>query len=168
MLSAVVVLPTPPFRFTTATTLMCYSIAQLLIFFLTLMFLTLFYLTLFYQTQILQTLILFTLICMIAIRPAVLRCGLDLLQLLYVQGLSLGQRLQCQSLCLGLVTSPCSSQALWVASDRVFAAFASLAPGPGMASAAAVSALDPEPLFVLSAKRKFLSVYQGLRKEAAA
>lgn len=46
--------------------------------------------------------------------------------------------------------------------------FASLAPGPGMASAAAVSALDPEPLFVLSAKRKFLSVYQGLRKEAAA
>ena len=40
--------------------------------------------------------------------------------------------------------------------------------GPGMASAAAVSALDPEPLFVLSAKRKFLSVYQGLRKEAAA
>ena len=46
--------------------------------------------------------------------------------------------------------------------------FASLAPGPGMASAAAVSALDPEPLFVLSAKRKFRSVYQGLRKEAAA
>ena len=40
---------------------------------------------------------------------------------------------------------------LAVASDRVFA---SLAPGPGMASAAAVSALDPEPLFVLSAKRK--------------
>jgi len=37
-----------------------------------------------------------------------------------------------------------------------------------MASAAAVSALDPEPLFVLSAKRKFLSVYLGLRKEAAA
>ena len=38
-----------------------------------------------------------------------------------------------------------------------------------MASAAAVSALDPEPLFVvLSAKRKFLSVYQGLKKEAAA
>ena len=33
---------------------------------------------------------------------------------------------------------------------------------------AAVSSLDPEPLFVLSAKRKFLSVYQGLRKEAAA
>jgi len=54
---------------------------------------------------------------------------------------------------------------LAVASGRVFA---SLAPGPGMASAAAVSALDPEPLFVLSAKRKFLSVYQGLRKEAAA
>lgn len=52
-----------------------------------------------------------------------------------------------------------------MASGRVFA---SLAPGPGMASAAAVSALDPEPLFVLSAKRKFLSVYQGLRKEAAA
>jgi hypothetical protein len=44
----------------------------------------------------------------------------------------------------------------------------SLAPGPGMASAAAVSALDPEPLFVLSAKRKFLSVYQGLKKGAAA
>lgn len=54
---------------------------------------------------------------------------------------------------------------LAVASDRVFA---SLAPGPGMAFAAAVSALDPEPLFVLSAKRTFLSVYQGLRKEAAA
>ena len=42
-----------------------------------------------------------------------------------------------------------------------------LAPGPGMASAASVSALDSEPLFVLSAKRKSLSVYQGLRKEAA-
>jgi hypothetical protein len=52
---------------------------------------------------------------------------------------------------------------LAVASGRVFASLA-----PGMASAAAVSALDPEPLFVLSAKRKFLSVYQGLRKEAAA
>jgi len=37
-----------------------------------------------------------------------------------------------------------------------------------MASAAAVSALDPEPLFVLSAKRNILSVYQGPRKEAAA
>ena len=43
----------------------------------------------------------------------------------------------------------------------------SLAPGPGMASAAADSILDPEPPLVLSAKRKFLSVYQGLRKEAA-
>jgi len=129
------------------------------------MFLTPFYLTLFYQTQILQTLIIFTLICMTAIRPAALSCGLDLLQLLYVQVLSPGQRLQCQSLSSGSIASPCCSLALWVASGRVFA---SLVPGPGMASAAAVSALDPEPLFVLSAKRKFLSVYQGLRKEAAA
>jgi hypothetical protein len=102
---------------------------------------------------------------MTAIRPAALSCGLDLLQLLYVQVLSPGQRLQCQSLSSGSIASPCCSLALWVASGRVFA---SLAPGPGMASAAAVSALDPEPLFVLSAKRKFLSVYQGLRKEAAA
>jgi len=132
------------------------------------MFLTPFYLTLFYQTQILQTLIIFTLICMTAIRPAALSCGLDLLQLLYVQVLSPGQRLQCQILSSGLIASPCSSLALEVASGRVFAAFASLAPGPGMVSAAAVSALDPELLFVLSAKRKFLSVYQGLRKEAAA
>lgn len=52
------------------------------------MFLTPFYLTLFYQTQILQTLIFFTLICMIAIRPDALCCGLDPLQLLYVQVLS--------------------------------------------------------------------------------
>ena len=110
------------------------------------MFLTPFYLTLFYQTQILQTLIIFTLICMTAIRPAALRYGLDLLQLLYVQVLSSGQRLQCQSPSSGLIASPCCSQALCVASDRVFA---SLAPGPGMASAVAVSAFDPEPLFVL-------------------
>ena len=102
---------------------------------------------------------------MTAIRPAALRYGLDLLQLLYVQVLRLGQRLQSQSPSSGLIASPCSSLALWVASGRVFA---SLAPGPGMVSAAAVSALDPEPLFVLSAKRKFLSVYQGFRKEAAA
>jgi hypothetical protein len=103
------------------------------------MFLTPFYLTLFYQTQILQTLIFFTLICMIAIRPAALRCGLDLLQLLYVQVHRPGQRLQTHSPSLGIIASPCSLQALWVASGRVFA---SLAPGPGMASAAAVSYIE--------------------------
>lgn len=166
MLSAVVVLPTPPFRFTTATTLICYSIAQLLIFFLTLMFLTLFYLTLFYQTKILQTLIFFTLICMIAIIPDALRYGLDLLCLLYVQVLSPGQGLKCARDLLLLWLDRFSMQLAGLVGGfwQGLCCCCILAPGPDMASAAAVSVLDPEPLFVLSAKRKSLSVYQGLRK----
>ena len=77
-----------------------------------------------------------------AIRRPALRCGLDLLQLLYVQVLSQARGFNARAPARDLIASPCCSQALWVASGRVFA---SLAPGPGMASAAAVSALDPEP-----------------------
>ncbi|VVB69651.1 Uncharacterised protein [uncultured archaeon] len=55
MLSAVVVLPTPPFRFTTATTLIDSYIMHLHIFFLTLMLRSLAYQTMFYLTLIYQT-----------------------------------------------------------------------------------------------------------------
>ncbi|VVB63051.1 Uncharacterised protein [uncultured archaeon] len=60
MLSAVVVLPTPPFRFTTATTLIDSYITQLHIFFLTLILRSLSYQTMFYLSLIYLTLIYHT------------------------------------------------------------------------------------------------------------